>query len=245
MLSDQDFDLIQKFLDFSLTKEEEELFHSKQKSSEDFAHQVSFQREVLVLFVTIEKAKQKEKMLVDYKKFSSVPNSSKFIPVWFGYAAAASLIFALTYFFILRFETKSNEELFLSYFEPYDGVVITRGEESSFGQGLRAYSDQNYEEALRAFSETDVDSTNYSLLNLLRGNCYLELGNIELGLEFLLLIPEDENNLLTSAAEWYSALAYLKKDEIEKSKILLGSLIDSQSVYSTKAAELLSESVFD
>lgn len=245
MLSEGDLELIERYLEDSISEQEQEVFDLKKSSSEEFANQVAFQNTVLNQMVLLEQKKQKEGMLADFRSVSSKKNPSKTGTHWFAYAAAASVILALTYFVGVHFKPESNEELFLSYFEPYDGVVVTRGEEDLFEQGLREYADQNYQAALETFAKTSIDSINSDLLNLLKGNCYLQLGNVELGLQSLALISDEKTNLSTTAGNWYQALAYLRNDEIDKSRILLNELINSKSIYSFKAKKLLEESLFD
>lgn len=61
--------------------------------------------------------------------------------------AASVTLLAVSTFLIFRFffyDTPSNEQVFLSFFEPYDGVVITRGSEASITKGMDHYNSGEY-----------------------------------------------------------------------------------------------------
>ncbi|MEP1097599.1 MAG: tetratricopeptide repeat protein [Cyclobacteriaceae bacterium] len=165
---------------------------------------------------------------------------------WFFLKVAASIVFILTisFFVFKQMEDPNTDQLFLSYYQPYDGMVVFRGGDTQLTAGMSAYNSGNYREALSRFREIEKSDAT-GKISLLMGSCYLSLGEINNSLEWLDKAPESERQLLTDNRNWYKALAKLKTNDLEESRALLESLIKSGSAFSQEASDLLKESVFD
>jgi len=160
---------------------------------------------------------------------------------------AASVVFiSMISFFVFKLlnNTESIDQVFLSYYRPYDGMVITRGGDALLTTGLSAYNSEDYEEALGKFMEIEKSDTT-GKISLLIASCYLSINEIDSSLHWLNKGIGGESQLLTDNRNWYKALAKLKTKELKESRGLLESLVQSRSPFSQKASSLLEESIFD
>lgn len=163
----------------------------------------------------------------------------------YRYAAAASILIAVSYFSWTTFGVKSNEDVYLSYYAPYDGIVTTRDDSGSYLEGLSAYSNGGYEEALNMLLNAQADHISQAQMSLLIGNCYMNLGDVDNAVITLGKIADDNDQMTLSNRDWYLALCYLKLEQITEAKTLLTNLVESNTAFSRNARVLLEESIFE
>lgn len=242
-VNENDIDLIARYLEGSLTDDEILVFESKVASSKDFDEELSFQKGMIAHIKAEERIKLKAEMLRDFRRVNSEKKRNFFTkPVW--YTIAASLLLISVFYFILN-QKPSSGEIFSSYYQAYDGVVITRGDDNSITEGLLLYNDKKFSEALDIFllvKDYEITEGQYYLLI---ANCYLELGQPEEALKFLNLVQEVQKTTLSQNRDWFVALTLIKLKRIPDAKTLLTRVIDSNGIYASKAKLLLAESIFE
>lgn len=111
-----------------------------------------------------------------------------------------------------------NEQLFKDYFEPLDDFVTTLGkEETSRQRAFEAYNSKDYESAIPLLEAWYKEEQN-PMAYLYQGVSHLALDQANEAIERLELFKNKANNF-HNEANWYLALAYLKKNnrpEVEK-----------------------------
>ncbi len=162
--------------------------------------------------------------------------------LYIGRIAAAITLIALASVFIYLFtQNTSTADLFSSYYQPYDGVVVLRGETSTLEKGMKAYNAGDFQAALSFLLNADVDEITPGQQKLLISSCYLSLNDPEKSLSYLESGFENELSLIQNNRLWLMALSYLKKGDIEPCKELLDELLEIQSPFANQASELLEE----
>lgn len=245
MLSETELDLIQKYLDNSLSEDERTQFDTLLDTSEAFANEVRFQKNLLNHLKADQKAERKAAMLSDFRQIQDASGFEKTINyniIW--YSAAAIILLAFSYFTWFYQGSSDREEVFLSYYQPYSGFVISRGEDSSYHEGIRAYGKGDYEQALSYLLAIEKTDSTGPQLSLLIGNCYLSLNKTEKSIQWFNEITDQENLLMVSNRDWYTALALLRSGDTKSARDILQKIIDVESYYSAEAKAIIGEAVF-
>ncbi|WP_025666866.1 tetratricopeptide repeat protein [Aquimarina megaterium] len=230
-------DLISKYIQGTLTVEEQQEFDTLLNTDQNFRDEV--------LFHTNLKKVVEHKDDNDFRHLLSDLESNvkkkKTLKWW--YAAAAILVLLGTTYFWNTKKPVSNDELFATYFKPYRNIlqpVVRSGEHKNMiSVAFNAYENGNFKKALDAFDivlETEANDT----LQFYKANALLKLNKAKKAI----IILENRNEIKNSFSEknhWYLAMAYLKVGQLDKAKEQLELLIKiPDSEYKrTEAKELL------
>ena len=155
--------------------------------------------------------------------------------------AAVILLIALPAIYFLVPGNPSNQDLFLSYYQPYEEMITTRGNTSDslnllLIEGMEAYSRKSYEECsslLQSYLDQQPDA---------RVSLYLAIAQLELNQAQAAeanFIQARQDPIFRQQAQWYQALSYLKFSETEKAKDLLGEIVGQQGHYRNQEANKL------
>ncbi len=242
-ISENDIDLIARYLQGDMPVDEQSAIEAKAAASEDFSKELSFQRRLIAHIQAEEKTRLKAEMLKDFRAKKKEASSKKWPRRWIQLAVAASIFLMATFYFVLDSRTSSNE-VFLSHFQVYDGVVIVRGEDHSISEGLRAYNRGDFSKALDIFLALEAYEISDGQLYLLVSSCFLKLNEPEKALEWLTEVQATEEASIVYNQQWYLALTMLSLDRLEDSKILLQQITASPSIYAAEASTLLDNSIF-
>jgi hypothetical protein len=164
------------------------------------------------------------------------PKRYAFLPM----AVAATIIVLFTVLFTILL-LKNDENLFYEYYQPYADIVSTRGADipESLNNAIAAYNRENYLQAIILFEMAERDGEVKNIASFYKGQSYLAEEQINEAIKILNVIAKDDGNILQSHAQWYLALAYLKKeDTVTSLKYLDQLVIDRNSYNSEKAVEL-------
>ena len=107
--------------------------------------------------------------------------------------------------------------------------------------GLNAFNNANYAKSLSFFAilldlnKKDVNALFYS------GLSYYHTDKAQYAITMLDRVLENENNVFHQEAEWYKALALIKKNDKEAAKELLLKINAKQGFYADKAGDKLKE----
>jgi tetratricopeptide (TPR) repeat protein len=135
------------------------------------------------------------------------------------------------------------QELFATYYEPYQLSFSNRGNtlELQLVEAGQHYKSGNYEQALPIFENVlAAQNEKQDGLILAIGICQLELDQLDNAGQTFQKILLNSSSPYKSQAEWYLALASLKKGDIAATKEILNGIIRNNTKYSTKATELVS-----
>lgn len=177
-------------------------------------------------------------------------------------ALAASFLLLVSvglWFFMGQNDTKisGNEQVFDDAFAPHDNLAYrsTRsarrvGDDEKIDDKLNnlqkafvCYDGQNYNRALQFFDLPDVvQQFPTDSLNLYKAICFLKLDKPDQALISLKTVENTPNSALLQAGQWYSALTYLKINDVQKAKELLIAIQHrKENAYTKKAGKLLEE----
>lgn len=125
----------------------------------------------------------------------------------------------------------------------YDNTNFANFQTGKDSRAIQAYRQGHYAEAESYFSQNDVKENNafgprglYRAINALM----IQPPNTDKAIEILSARYENKNTFRYEAVEWYLALAYLQKEDINAAKKILEG-ISIESEYATKANEILKE----
>ena len=135
--------------------------------------------------------------------------------------------------YLFNGQKPTSEELFLSYYEPYDELITTRGNVDSLNllliDGMEAYNQGAYQECsdlLASYLEVNPEAYKVFL--------YLAIAQLELNLQEqaeVNFLKAQEDPVFKQQAEWYQALSYLKFSETQKAIVVLESIVNSKNHY--------------
>lgn len=158
------------------------------------------------------------------------------------YRIAAVLVIGLASVLYLT-RGKPHEKLFAEYFQIHPNIVKGSLERSEGSQGKLAlamlhYQRDEFTEALKFFEavlQSEPDDTVY----FFAGISYLATNNPDSAITCFRKVLDDGNNELRKPAEWYSGLAYLKKNDLENARAVFSNIISYDGPYKDDAMELL------
>ena len=159
---------------------------------------------------------EERKIQKDYlRSLESSLNNSKKKFNW-RIAASITIIIGLSGYFLLFNKSLSNDELFSTYFSPYENVVapIVRDQItlSKKAQAFRLYEQGNYIKAIDGFNElTTLDSIDVATINFYKANAYLELKKYENAKDYF--SQASQNKEWENESFWYLALISIKLND--------------------------------
>ena len=140
----------------------------------------------------------------------------------------------------------SNQDLFTSYFSPYEDVISNRTvDEGSFGLAMNYYNSVEYDKAVELFDKSlrdEKDSENAMVTSFYLAMSYMALGEIKEAELLLRKVEQDGSPLFREVSQWYLLLGFIKTGETrnaEKQMTLI--LNDKDHLYFQQARELKEE----
>jgi len=230
-------ELVYKY--FQKTIDSEELVEFERLLLEDYAFkkQVELERQTKEAIISIKKDELKHVLRQAEKETSG----KKRLPIFW----AASIVIGLGFLtlFWLNGGDIDNKELYTAYFEVYPNIIAppVRGSDSisEIQKDFMPYERRDFKSASTIF-EQRFEDTNAPYYLFYQGVSELELGHTNKAIS-ILEKHKAYRDRFESYSNWYLALAYLKMDDLEKSKILLSNIIAQQTYNHSKAKELLQQ----
>jgi hypothetical protein len=231
-----DKELIEKFLRSELLEEEQLLFNTRKKD-EDF---LTLLEESILTYQGRLTLKDTFKGIGDELKTENKKSYKKPL-VWLSGIAASILLFLAFQFFSTN--TLSSTELFDTYFDAYPNAHAIKGNtdgNSIVKKAFQFYDNAQYEEATKAFKQLAATKTLNSSEHFYFGISLLITNKIEASK--LQLSKINKEYPLYSEAQWYTCLALIKQDSLDKVKSILKSKKLSFSTYrNDKVKKLLNQ----
>lgn len=157
--SEEHIELFRNYLSGGLSNEDsislEKRFSEEKQFKKEFESFKQFEQalidaETLEIFDEVGSWEQK------YQKADKKPAS---IPQLWLVVAGVAAVLAISWIIWNPSAKLSDEELVASYYEPYDNVLTVRGKKEVLDQALLEYDRENYESALKLFSQYPDDPT--------------------------------------------------------------------------------------
>ncbi len=231
--------LIQKYLDNSLTNEEKALLEKETSTNPDFQKELEEAKNLRVAII----AHKKEVLRSTFKTLNEHKKNTLFSQIKLGIAACLVISF-FTIIYFLFVAPVSNEKLFTENFEPYRNIVIpierstdTHKNKNKEYIAFYEYEIGNYETSYNQFSDLyEMEQKSYFLFY--KGICELQLDMTEKAIASFSK-HQETNDSFKEKGKWYLALAYLKNNDTPKCKIVLEDIVKQESYNYQKAKEIL------
>lgn len=234
-------ELIENYFSKNISKQELLEFNHLYDTNPEFKEEVDFLKTIKSVSEAEDNVEFK-KQLASYESEYAHKEKS-IISKWLKplTTVAALLIIALSINFFIN-SSINEDKLFATYFEPSKNVsspiVRSETDKTALNNAFITYNEMNYEQAIPLFDNAYNNTKNSELL-FYEGNSLLALGKIEEAIE---IFKEHltYNDALTNRTHWYLALAYVKTKQLEKAKVELKTLINSEETFKkTEASSLL------
>lgn len=231
-------DLMQAYLDGTLQEPELSDFKLQLQNNSELEAEVAHLREIqtsmhaLGAESLLEATQDWEREINEKKKNGNVRSLSikRVLSIAAGVAAVTAIIF------FLRKPDYTTTELFASYYEPYENLIISRGEGDDIilKRAMDAYDNHNYQRAVSLLQPYLEANPNERSAALYLGIAQMELSNY--GEAESQLMEALNDPLYQQQADWYLALLYLRMDDVSKLSKTLEKIITMGDHYKEKEA---------
>lgn len=241
-----DQEVIEQYLAGTLGEQQLKEVEARLAYDQEFREEVEFQQDVQRALLLKERTSTKN-LLKTFDKEEEViiqPVIGK--PVRrrrignLAVAASFVLLAALAAVFSINSKKTSPDKLLSANFQPYENVVhqITRseGDELLKDFAFNAYEAGNYETADSLLNELYKEDKDPAFL-LYSGVSNLEMKNYDLATQRLRAFSESTEHPLYDVGNWYLALAYIGKGNIETAREILQDVDEND--YNYKKAQKL------
>jgi tetratricopeptide (TPR) repeat protein len=206
---------IESYFEQNHSEKEKEDFDVKIKTDPSFAQEVSFYLQAKALA----KIDQKNKFKVLSAEISKRPK-----PIWKTmaiFSAAASILILCTWIFFMK---QNSPEQYASHFIDNNFRHLSTqmaSEKSSFSEGIEAYNQRRYNDAIQHFKGSDALSLEYA------GLCRLQLKQYENAIACFQQLSEIKD-IYQNKGLFYEALTQIEKGESLLAKPLLLEIIQAK-----------------
>ena len=157
-------------------------------------------------------------------------------------AASIAVLVGLGSYFLLFNSSTSNEDLYDTYFYPYENIVAPivrdQGKLSKKAAVFSQYEQGNYKNAIDGFNQLSTkDSIDIVTINFYKANAYLQLNEFEKAQNLFYQIVEIDDKEWKQESIWYLALISLKLDDVVAAKKYLQQL-KNQHQHTFKSKEV-------
>ncbi|GLR19889.1 tetratricopeptide repeat protein [Portibacter lacus] len=202
-------DLLDKYLEGSLSEAETNVFNSLRKSDPDFDEQVNFQDDLAEVVLEDERRRLKTLLLNRKSNITNSKNPNKWILIGLG------ILLLLATIILVRYVNSGNpnEAIYASFYEPLPNSyrpVSRNSINNAETQGFTAYESENYVLAAEKFEERLKDQYDLSIV-FYQGICYGENGDLDAAIQNLEKIKGKEFPYATES-QYYLGLYYLKQN---------------------------------
>lgn len=216
-ISPEFLETIERYYNGLMTKDEKLAFEAELQQDAELKQEVE---DIKALLFSIEKQSLKEKMNEFHEdlpiQMVSETSTSKVRFFNFRNSAAAIVLLAVgSYWF---FTTSSNEKIYDNYFKPDPGLptMMSTSLDYTFYDAMVNYKQGDYETAISKWKKLEIKSPNNDTLVYFLGVAHLADRHIDQAISYLEKASVTSNSVFIEDANYYLALAYLKKDKKEK-----------------------------
>lgn len=229
-------DKIQHYINGQLTGSELEAFEIYLRENLEFQEEVRSQMIIQSASSLMRDEELKERMNAIEDQIST-KNSVNY-KVFIRWAAILLLVTLPLYYFIAE-SGKSNQDLYIAYFEPYPNVLgPTRDENTIVIDGMVDYETEAYSQAANKLLKALAANPQNNGIRLYLGISLMNTDRFDEAISVLKAMPDDSRFI--HQAKWYESLAYLAVNKPDAAIRLLEEL-EIESSYDSKTKELLSE----
>lgn len=257
-VTEEQYELIIKYLDQLLNKDEQILFNSYIENDEEFRQELE-QTEVLAAGLkAVEKANEIDQIRSLFAEFDEeaknqpkkIRNYKSFILS--GVAASLLLIVALTYFFTEKPYSGNTITVYKNYFEVFPAETKKRSglERSGLDRSglesndaMQYYIAGDYNTAIPLLIELEKSNEN-AFIPIYLANCYLQIDEPEKAVSVLKSRSDQFDTELSFTGQfyrWYLGLAYLKSNNKKAAIDVFTRISKVKGVYQKESLQILKE----
>ncbi|GEM_PF-2092617 len=160
------------------------------------------------------------------------------------YAAIVLLIIIPTglWYFGIMDASRSDKELFLAYYTPYEDILTQRSQTDNpdLMKGMAAYNAKDYQSALSSLENYLSDNEN-SMVQVYVAVCQISLNHPQAAVDHLEEVRKTAQGLPLELADWYMTLIHIDQGDHDKAVILLNNMVANDHIFASQAQEILSE----
>jgi len=232
---------VERYLDGKLKDGDLWEFRVNLKNNKELAQELKFQQELKEMLIDTDKMQVRNTINKISSKSTSV---GIFSQKWKLQAIAAAVVIMMLVgggllFNHMQDSGSSNMALYEEYFSVDKELFTVRNGDvnnsNALTKGLEAYNNNDFSTAISLFNE---NSDNMAA-KLYAGFSYMELAKFDKAEIMFNDIITNNNNLFIDQAEFNLALCYVATDNLADAKVLLTTIMNGKTAYSSKARELL------
>lgn len=237
MVSEEDFHLIEAYIEGKLSVDEVILFEKKLQQDQSF--NVTYE-EVKNLKSNIEIAFLKENMNDFHKSINNLPPKKALFlnSKTFKYVLSIAAVFIVGLGIFWNLKPNKYQNIYNNYYTQDPGLPTVMGERSNFQfyDGMVNYKKEEYAEALNKWTTLLQQNPKNDTLHYFIGMAYLGANQDHKAITHLENVGANKFSAFYNEANYYKALYLIKQEKLEEAKKLLLNLKDH-----LKAKQLLKE----
>ncbi len=245
-ISEKEEELILRYLDKSLSINEQEEFDKLYSQSEPFRQELNSSRDVMASILAHQRVAFKKEVKEVFDQMEKTTTSKgkirKINSNYYLGAVAAAVILLLVVFIPnwSKLEKVNSEELYAAYYQKLPANNSVR-DLVEIPEGIELYELGEYEKAIPLLKGTKLRQT-YKIASVYLGVSLIETGQLEeANVVFKQIVIENNDAFNIQHANWYLGLLAIKNNNYELAKVKLQSIISEQGIYEKEAQKLLEE----
>lgn len=235
---------IDDYLMNRLSKNELTEFEYNMQNNKELYNSVQLRKLIIKGIKSNEKDKLKSRLKIIHNEVNKKHQKSKYI-LWRRVAAVAAVFLVIMAYFTFSSTNKvDSKELYASNFEAYPISLVNRSDEGKdeLIQLNSLYRNKEYKAALAIIHQIQEKEELNSRLQLAAGICLMELDKTTEARSYFKMIINKHDLRLTETAHWYTALSFIKENNLTTAKEELSKiLINPKSKLHPKANKLLKQ----
>ena len=215
-ISQEEFELIEHYLDGSMSHKEQSGFDKTLMEDEVLKQKTE---EMRILLQAVEEQTLREKLKKFHKEISSEKSKTKSFNPFRKYAIAASIaLLAVLGIWLILNQKPKNEKLFAQYFKPDPGLITPMSTTSNyeFYRGMVDYKQAKYKLAFERWKPLIAKKPQNDTLNFYLGLSWLARADSRKAIPYLSKAVNVTNSVFINEAWYYLGLAQLKEGQFSK-----------------------------
>ena len=178
--------------------------------------------EIRQLLEGIEEAELREKLDQFHKEIEANKKKGRTKKLFLfssPFVVAASILIVVIISVYLLVRPGANQRLYAAFYEPDPGLVTAMSSSNSeyeFDRGMVDFKTGNYKTAIERWQPLLKDRQGSDTLNYFIGSAYLALNEADMAIPKLEIVSQNPGSMFLDDANWYLALAYIQKGQIQK-----------------------------
>ena len=236
------FELIERYLDNELNKEERKQVLALMAIDNEFVKEYHLHLEVNKAIVekdVLHLRNSLKEIFHNSKQDTGTTIRKLYKQKWHLAAASATILVIIGSMLFSNINTSQKGELFNQYFEAETSIMVTRSTnvdiDTDVKTALQFYTNAEYQKAITIFE----NNQNNIISKFYLGLSYIETNDFVKAKESFQAVLDHNDNLFIEQSEWYKALCLLKLNKNKEAAILFAEIENSNSLFRDQASKIL------